>query len=485
MKHVSSLFLCASARLVFIVALVIRWGVCLVSFRAVPPTADGAFYHVVAQRIAQGEGYTWLWPDGVVTHAAHYPVGYPALMGGLYLLFGAAPLWAMLLNGFLGAAAAWAAHGVTRSLVEDLDLGPWGRAAPSLAAWGIALSPSLVAYTPALMTEGVVGAVLLLASRSAMASGPGMGKKGRAWILAGILVGLATYLRPQSILFAPFLGFLACGAGFRRRALGAVVVTGVALCAVAPWTYRNCATMDRCMLVSANGGWNLLIGTYEEGKGAWVPLTGERVPSECREVFAEAEKDRCFGQAGMQRVVRRPLAWAALMGPKLDATFDHTAAAAAHLVEAGALDSETSRPLQGAEVGSHRLTGLLCLVALWGVFRISREPKLRKVPVLALLFAGALGFLGVSAALGWAVCALSILLVPCARQARAGALLVFSTAVTAGIHALFFGAGRYFLPHLILVTPWAGLGAAYIIARIRRFPASCGEDFDRPGQGEG
>src|SRR5256885_7855973 len=46
------------------------------------------FYHAVATRIARGAGYTWAWPDGVVTYAAHYPVGYPALLGAAYAVFG-------------------------------------------------------------------------------------------------------------------------------------------------------------------------------------------------------------------------------------------------------------------------------------------------------------------------------------------------------------------------------------------------------------
>ena len=63
-----------------------------------PPAEDGKFYDVVANRIARGLGYTWLWPDGVVTYAAHYPVGYPALVGGLYAVFGPLPVWAMVFN---------------------------------------------------------------------------------------------------------------------------------------------------------------------------------------------------------------------------------------------------------------------------------------------------------------------------------------------------------------------------------------------------
>ena len=55
---------------------------------AIPPAADGEYYHRLATRIASGQGYTWLWPDGVVTYAAHYPVGYPALHRAAYALFG-------------------------------------------------------------------------------------------------------------------------------------------------------------------------------------------------------------------------------------------------------------------------------------------------------------------------------------------------------------------------------------------------------------
>ena len=65
----------------------------------------------MAARIAVGAGYTWAWPDGVVTYAAPYPVGYPALLGFVYALFGASPLSAMLLNAALGALLVVGVHG--------------------------------------------------------------------------------------------------------------------------------------------------------------------------------------------------------------------------------------------------------------------------------------------------------------------------------------------------------------------------------------
>ena len=70
-------------------ALAARLGVVLWAHARFPAAGDGFYYDTVARRIAQGDGYTWLWPDGAVTYAAHYPVGYPALLGAAYALFGA------------------------------------------------------------------------------------------------------------------------------------------------------------------------------------------------------------------------------------------------------------------------------------------------------------------------------------------------------------------------------------------------------------
>src|SRR5690606_21006203 len=92
------------------IAALVRIAVVVWASTRFPPSDDGSFYHVVASRIAQGLGYTWLWPDGAVTYAAHYPVGYPALIGGMYAIFGASPLVAMLFNALIGTLCVFAVH---------------------------------------------------------------------------------------------------------------------------------------------------------------------------------------------------------------------------------------------------------------------------------------------------------------------------------------------------------------------------------------
>jgi len=58
-----------------------------------PPAADGFYYHTIATRLAGGFGSTWLWPDGAVTYAAHYPIGYPALLALPYRVLGLRQRW--------------------------------------------------------------------------------------------------------------------------------------------------------------------------------------------------------------------------------------------------------------------------------------------------------------------------------------------------------------------------------------------------------
>src|SRR3984957_8650830 len=101
---------CCDAWFAFAVALTARLVVVLWAHATFPAAEDGHYYDTLARRLAEGHGYTWLWPDGAVTYAAHYPVGYPALVALAYSAFGASAGIAMTLNAVLGAAAAYGAH---------------------------------------------------------------------------------------------------------------------------------------------------------------------------------------------------------------------------------------------------------------------------------------------------------------------------------------------------------------------------------------
>ncbi len=436
------------ALVVTAVALVARLAVVAWAARAIPPAADGTYYHLLAGRIANGQGYTWLWPDGVVTYAAHYPVGYPALLAAAYAAFGASATVGMTVNALIGAAGAWAAF--------DLLSRVTSRRLALAGGLAMALHPALVPYTAALMTEGVTAALLIVAAALASRARDALrGRYALAWLIAaGLVLGVATLVRPQCLALAPLLGALAVrpmlvGAMPRLRLAVGVTVLAIAVCA--PWTARNCRRMDRCALVSVNGGWNLAIGT-QTADGGWREIA---VPDACKEVFAEAAKDACFGKEAEAVIARDPLGWFARVPAKLHMTFDYLGAAPwyLHTANAEAFSYRAKVTLGSIEVLASRLLLIAALVAvrkLAGPRHGLREALTACGLLMCLLPWGAV--------YAYLACALAILFLGARALARAP-LVVPATAgvilATAATHAVFFGSGRYGLVVLPFVTALA------------------------------
>ena len=432
------------ALVVTLVALVARLVVVAWAAGHIPPTADGEYYHQLAMRLALGHGYTWLWPDGVVTAAAHYPVGYPALIGAAYFLFGMKPVVAMLVNALIGTAGAWAAHDLLRRATS--------RRLAFAGGLAVAIHPALVPYTAALMTEGVTAALLVIAAAFAeRAHHADARRPAIAWLVAcGVMMGVATLVRPQSLVLAPVLGWLATRSTTRAAIAGAVAATVLALAVCAPWTVRNCRRMERCALVSVNGGWNLAIGTQTTG-GGWQEMT---VPEACREVFAEAAKDECFGRQAQKTIAADPLGWLARAPAKLRVTFDYFGAAPWYLhvanperfpyrakVALGVLETVVSRLLLVAALVSAR--------KLDGPRRLLREAATGFGLLACFMAAGAMGYLA---------CALALLLLgprELMRQPRIVAVTAAVLLATAVLHVVFFGAGRYGLVVVPFITALA------------------------------
>ncbi|MBL9026962.1 MAG: glycosyltransferase family 39 protein [Myxococcales bacterium] len=422
------------------VALVARLAFVVWAWNRIGPVADGTYYDTIARRLASGFGYTWQWPDGTVTPAAHYPVGYPALVAFAYRIGGAHPGVAMVPGALLGALGAAALH---RAVA-----GRTTRRTALAVGLAFALHPALLSYTPALMTEGITASLLAIALYlGARASERGLGRAA----LFGVVIGLVTYVRPQNIVFAPVFplaGFLTASwskARLGRALVAAGVATVVAFAVLAPWTARNCSSMGRCALVSVNGGWNLLIGTDPDAGGSWAPI---KVPEPCREVWDEAAKDTCFGDAARRTIREHPLAWAALAPQKLAVTFEYFGAGPWYLHAANpAAFGDGAKTVWGA---LETLVQRLLLAA--GLVKIIRllEPAVRRVPgrwgrLWAPLAAVALCLSGTLAVLALAALALVASVHPQTRRLVAADVPAAAALIllTAGIHAAFFGAGRY------------------------------------------
>jgi 4-amino-4-deoxy-L-arabinose transferase-like glycosyltransferase len=426
------------------VALAARVAVVLYADGRFAPADDGTFYHVVASRIARGLGYTWLWPDGAVTYAAHYPVGYPALVGAAYALLGAHATVAMLVNAAFGVLAAFAAHRlVARS---------FPRRAALAAGLFVALEPALVLYTPALMTEAVAGSLFLAAGTVAAGSRPASPLV-RA-LLSGLVLGAGVLVRPELVLLAPVLGVVAARElGLRRVVASSALVAGTTLAVCAPWTIRNCTRLERCALVSVNGGWNLFIGSSPLGEGGWAPIERIGVPEECRTVYAEAEKDVCFGRAGLRAVAAAPLPWLALVPKKLGATFNYGTAAAHYL---SASNPSLVREREKVAIGAAELLGQRILLLL-ALVAVARGPGPRARARLGVALASGIAVFLPAAWIAWlGLLVAAGLLGRRLLESPVVLLAVSVVAMTAGVHAVFFGASRYTLVCLPALAALAG-----------------------------
>lgn len=453
----------------YALALAVRVAVVAWAAARVPPTADGTFFHVLASRLAAGLGYTWAWPDGAVTPAAHYPVGYPALVALGYAVAGPSPVVALAVNALVGSLTAPAVFVLVR--------GPGGVRRALAAGAVVALHPALVPYVAAVMTESVgialvaAAGALVVRARARADAGAG-GRGGRAADLAalGVVLGAATLVRPQVVVLAPLFG-AAAARGTWARGRAALAASFVALAVCAPWTARNCVVMKQCALVSVNGGWNALIGA-QTSTGGYVPL---EVPEACRTVWDEAEKDRCFGREARARVAAAPGAFVGKVPQKLAATFDYFGAGPwyLHAANADAFPYRAKQALGVVETIAARLALVVALFAAGGAGALPRTegpaPRWRRIAAPRTLLAYALAAVALSEHAYPAYLGLAGLLL-----ARRGALagppvaLVAAAVIlaTGATHAAFFGGGRYGL----VVVPFVVAVAALAPSRGRPRP---------------
>jgi 4-amino-4-deoxy-L-arabinose transferase-like glycosyltransferase len=426
------------------------------------PVWDGHYYHLGATRIASGLGYS---EDVLIRGVSvwkpwtHYPVGYSALLGALYRVFGEQLLIAPLLNAILGAATAVLVHRIALPY-----LGP-GRAR---VAGGIAaLHPGLIAYCPLVMTEIPTGFLLALLLWTLL------NHRGswRGALLGGVILGVLVLMRPASLLLVPLVALIEARP-LGRALLHAAATLSVALVLVLPWTIRNCVRMDGCALVSTNGGWNLAIGALTE-TGRFRTL---RAVDGCPVVTGQVQQDDCWAEVGRRTIQRAPLRWLGLAPKKLAQTFDHESFAIEYLREAdpAAWPDARREAARGLLTFGHLavLAAAALSVVATPLGRLLRGEQYWQIGLL--IVSSALIFYGIADdqhPFHWLVVlapAVAFAALPgrpylgAAGRAAWGAI-----AITALTHVVFFGEDRYhlFLSPLLCLLAAAALRPPERIAR--------------------
>jgi hypothetical protein len=143
-----------------------------------------------------------------------------------------------------------------------------GRAAVLL----LMLYPNQIAYVPLLSTEIFYELTLLLGIYLLMR------ERLLSALLAGLVFGVATLTKTQSIFLPGFILFGVFITSPSRRSFLALTKTMCAMyvttmLVIVPWSCRNYMVFDAFIPVSTNGGWTLLTGNNPEANGDYTPNT--------------------------------------------------------------------------------------------------------------------------------------------------------------------------------------------------------------------
>jgi 4-amino-4-deoxy-L-arabinose transferase-like glycosyltransferase len=155
-------------------------------------------------------------------------------------------------------------------LVYRIALRETGERAARIAAFLMAFSPTLIAFSHRLWSETLFIFLLLLAI-DLLARPVAAGNLGR-WVGAGVLLGLAALTRPMLVTFLPFLGawllfrVLKRQVSFPPALARFAALSATMLLVILPWTIRNRMVSGDFVLIDSNGAFNILVGAQPESR---------------------------------------------------------------------------------------------------------------------------------------------------------------------------------------------------------------------------
>ncbi len=256
------------------------------------PFLDAAVYDRWARSIAAG--------NGSGTEVFHLAPLYPILCGLVYRGVPDGRSMIFILQHAAGVLLAIGAGYLAARLTAGREGAPWVVAC-LIASILVALSSTLIAYEHALLPE-VLGAVLLTAGAGCLALGlAGEDREvtpARA-LVAGILFGLDTLVRPTGLLLVGAAAVFLAVRPPRRQIVAALVLVFGALAAIAPVTIRNRVVAGEWVLVSGSGGFNFYIGNHAGADGGYVQPTGVH--------FVPGDRGDPTGRALAEEAEGRPL----------------------------------------------------------------------------------------------------------------------------------------------------------------------------------
>lgn len=238
-----------------------------------PETGDSSFYIDLAWNwLKQGVyGFT---VNGQLTPVDMRVPGYPAFLATVFALAGKSSHAAMMAQAALDVVTCFVVAGIAARMAPRESRGRVGLA----ALWLAVLCPFTANYTAVILTETLVifltavGILALLETDCGVALGqPAVGPdmaKPMTWILAGMVVGFGTLVRPETPLLLLAGGMVLLFDWWRPRDWNKLIranlllVVGLIL-PLLPWAARNLRTLHEIRFLAPR---------YSELPGEFTPL---------------------------------------------------------------------------------------------------------------------------------------------------------------------------------------------------------------------
>jgi 4-amino-4-deoxy-L-arabinose transferase-like glycosyltransferase len=269
-------------------AIVVRVGYWLATLD-LSTVSDAHSYHVIARSIAEGVGFSDVYPElGLHPTGFRAPL-FPSLLSAPYRVFGTHVGVARATNLVLGV--------VLVLLVERFASRLGGRTAGLFAAIAVAVYPPLVANDVSVLAE-TVSLILIVVV--------GMFVVDDRWVGAGVATGFLVLARNSAQLYAFLVAaVLLRHIGWRRT----LAFLGIAFLVVTPWLVRNAIQLGAPVLTTSNG-FNVAALYSEEAHqdGDFVdPVFDERFEALRLVQFDELDWDAELRSRGLDGLRAHPL----------------------------------------------------------------------------------------------------------------------------------------------------------------------------------
>jgi hypothetical protein len=292
-------------------------------------------YHREAVSITEGHGL--LIPDNwdpADTRLLVHAPGYSIYLAAIYSLLGKSYFNVQLIQNILNSLSAVLIFLIAGNLLTW----PVGAATGLLAA----LSHHLSYYSNFILPDSICSLPLLIAVYLLAMTGRGRVRAWWIYALAGVMIGMSTWLRPNTLMMGPFMAALLVLLSSRKAqtAKRAWVVAIAPFLMIAPITVRNYVIFGEFVPISANTGIVLWEGIADGGGGRFGAVDDDKKVADQEAIlygdprYAESwavpdgiKRDRDRIRRSLGVIVRHPAWFAGAMFWRMGEMFKYSAQA--------------------------------------------------------------------------------------------------------------------------------------------------------------